>query len=718
MRAAVLLAVLIGVVAAVWSGASGNAPVKHPADPYLWLEDIHGAKPLAWVRAHNIIAEHQLKTDPRYQASYDALLAILDAGDRIPFGQLHGSTVFNFWQDPVNPRGVWRRTTVQSYETAKPEWEAILDIDKLSAAENKNWVYKGSSCSPDLSRCLVSLSPGGGDAIVIREFDMATKTFMADGFQLAEAKSGADYIDNDTILFGTDFGPGSLTNSGYPRVVKMWRRGQAVAAAKTVYEAKVEDVSADGILLNQPEGTIPLISRGVDFFTTEYFSVRPDGSTIQIPLPDSADVKGATRGQIVATLRKDWTPDGGAAIKQGSLIAFSLADFLSTGKMPAVAVLYTPDARGSIDDVSPGRDAVYAATFENVVGSVHAFRYDAAKHAWSDIKIGMPPNGATGIVSSNDFGPEALFTYEGFLAPTTLYADNGDGKPPRAIEALPARFDATPYAVAQYEAVSKDGTHIPYFVVRNKTATGPAPTLLYGYGGFEISQTPWYWASAGRVWLGQGGQYAVANIRGGGEFGPAWHEAALKLNRQRAYDDFIAISEDMVRRGLTTPKQLGIMGGSNGGLLVGAVAVERPELFGAVVCEVPLLDMIRYVKIGAGASWVAEYGDPAIPEERSAILRYSPYQNVRRDGKYPPIFFVTATSDDRVTPVHARKMAARMLAQGHDVLFFENTDGGHAASANHKQAAEMSALAYVYLAQKLGLTARPTAAVPATPAAP
>jgi prolyl oligopeptidase len=328
----------------------------------------------------------------------------------------------------------------------------------------------------------------------------------------------------------------------------------------------------------------------------------------------------------------------------------------------------------------------------------------------------MSANGSTSIMSTNDFGPEALFTYEGFLSPTTLYFDTGAGAP-RVVQSLPARFDAAPYAVAQYEATSKDGTRVPYFVVRPKNARGPLPTLLYGYGGFEISQTPWYWATAGKVWLGQGGQYAVANIRGGGEFGPKWHEAALKLNRMRAYEDFIAISEDMVTRGLTMPKQLGIMGGSNGGLLVGAVAVKRPELFGAVVCEVPLLDMLRYTKIGAGASWVAEYGDPAIKEERAAILKYSPYQNVQPHVTYPPIFFVTATSDDRVTPVHARKMAARMMAQGHDVLFYENTDGGHDAAANHKQQAEMSALAYTYLAQKLGLGTRPMTATP-VPAAP
>ncbi len=705
MRFGVLIAIVIGITAAILSGAASTpkpASSKPTADPYVWLEDVHGEKPLSWVRSHNIVAEHELKADARYQPAYDAILSILDAGDRIPFGELHGDTVTNFWQDPANPRGVWRRTTIASYQTAQPVWEPILDIDALEAAEHKNWVFSGASCTPDFSRCLVSLSPGGGDAVVIREFDMATKTFIADEFQLAEAKAGADYIDNDTIIFGTDFGAGSLTESGYPRIVKLWHRGQPIADAKTIYEGTAKDVSAGAIVLESPTGTMPLIARSIDFFTTEYAFVKPDGTTVKLPLPNSADVKGATGRQIIATLRKDWTPEGGTEIKQGAMIAFPLDEFLASGKMPGVTVLYTPGERGAIEEVSTGRDAVYAAIFDNVIGSVHAFRYDAASRKWTDTVIPMPANGATSIVSTNDTGPEAMFTYEGFLAPTTLYFDKGDGVP-TAIQALPARFDASPYAVAQYEATSADGTRVPYFVVRRKDATGPAPTLLYGYGGFEISQTPWYWATAGKVWLAQGGQYAVANIRGGGEFGPAWHDSALKLNRQRSYDDFIAIAEDMAQRGLTTPKQLGIMGGSNGGLLVGAVAVERPELFGAVVCQVPLLDMIAYTHIGAGASWVAEYGDPANRKERAAILKYSPYQNVQPSVKYPPIFFVTATSDDRVTPVHARKMAARMLAQGHDVLFFENTDGGHAASANHKQAAEMNALTYTYLAQKLGL---------------
>jgi prolyl oligopeptidase len=697
------LAAALGITIALCAAGAGlGADVTE--DPYLWLEDIHGEKPLQWVNEQNAVAFRQLKSDPRYQADYDAILATLDATDRIPMGQLHGGFVFNFWQDDAHVRGLWRRTTMASYQTASPEWETLLDVDRLSVDEGKNWVFKGAKCSPDLARCLISLSPGGGDTVVLREFDGLAKRFLDDGFNLGEAKAEAAYIDADTILFSTDFGQGTLTASGYPRIVKLWRRGQELAAAKTVFEGHTEDVIASPLVYQGPEGSIALVSRSVTYFETEYFAVTPEGEAVQLPLPQSADAKAAMGGDVFFTLRKDWTPEGAAPIKQGSLIAFPLREYLATRAMPRVTVLYTPGPRSSINDVGAGRDAVYAAIFDNVTGSIHAFRPNGAG-AWSDTRLEVPAGGSTGVASTNEFGPEALFTYMGFLTPNTLYAGQGVEQP-SAIKALPARFDARPYGETQYEAVSKDGTRIPYFVVRAKNARGPTPMLLYGYGGFEISSAPFYWSSAGKVWLSKGGAYAVANIRGGGEFGPAWHEAALKTNRQKAYDDFIAVAEDMVKRGFTTARRLGIMGGSNGGLLVGAVAVERPDLFAAVVCEVPLLDMIRFTKLGAGASWVGEYGDPEKPEERAAILKYSPYQNVGPGRKYPPIFFITATSDDRVTPVHARKMAAKMEAQGHDVLFYENTDGGHAAAANHSQQAEMNALAFVYLAQKLGLSAR------------
>jgi prolyl oligopeptidase len=698
----VLAFVFVGAVAGGWSALGADKMNHDQTDPYLWLEDIHGAKPMDWVKEQNAKSLGILKSDPDYQNDYDSLLKVMDATDRIPYGEIDHQYVFNFWQDAQHPKGVWRRTTIADYANASPNWETLVDLDKLAADEHEDWVWKGGDCAPSLAHCLINLSRGGGDAVVVREFDLGTKSFMKDGFQLVEAKSQITYLDEDTVLFGTDFGPGSITTSGYPNVVKLWKRGTPLADAKTVFTGQLSDVSTGATVFRDPSGTLPIVQRGVTFFTAEYYYVLPDGTTMKLPLPLGADLKGASQGNLIFTLRDDWTPPGGTeAIKKGSLVSFPVKPFVMQKMLPSFQVLYTPDARSSIDQVSAGRDAVYASIYNNVIGSVHVFR-PGTDGKWSDTKLDLPGAGSTTIASTNDWGPEAYFSFENFTTPTTLYADAGDDKI-TAIKSLPAKFDATNIETQQFEATSKDGTQVPYFVVKNKNITGPAPTILYGYGGFEISLTPSYSANEGLLWLDKGGVYVLANIRGGGEFGPAWHQAALGPNRQKAYDDFQAVAQDIVKRGITTTKQLGIMGGSNGGLLVSANMVERPDLFGAVVCQVPLIDMIRYTHIGAGASWEAEYGDPAKPADRAWILKYSPYQNVKAGVKMPPVLFTTATTDDRVTPVHARKMAAKMEAQGHDVLFYENTDGGHSAGANHKQAAEMWALSFVYLKQKLGL---------------
>ncbi len=700
MRLGVWVALSVGAATILGWQAMGAENVN---DPYQWLEDIHGEKPMAWVKEQNVKTLGVLTTDPDYRKDYDAVLKVLDATDRIPYGNIDHNFVFNFWQDASHPKGVWRRTSIADYANPNPTWETLLDLDKLSADEHENWVWKGADCTPSLTRCLVNLSRGGGDAVVVREFDLAAKTFPKEGFNLPEAKATATYWSENTVLFGTDFGPGSMTTSGYPNVVKLWARGEPTSAAKTVFTGKLSDVSSGAVVFRHSSGdNTAIIQRGVSFFESEYYLPAPDGTWTKLPLPLLADLKGMTKGQIVFTLRSDWTPPGGVKLAHGSLIAFALKDYKGGDNVPPITVLYVPGPRSTVDEVSTGRDAVYASIYDNVIGSIHAFRLDPAKDTWSDTKLDLPGHGSTHIVSTNDYGPEAEFRFENFVTPTTLYADSGNDKPV-AVKSLPARFDASNLTTDQFEATSKDGTKIPYFVTRAKKIAGPAPTVLYGYGGFEVSETPVYSTNFGLLWLSKGGVYVLANIRGGGEFGPAWHQAALNENRQKAYDDFQAVAADLIARGLTTTKQLGIMGGSNGGLLVSANMVERPDLFGAVVCQVPLIDMIRYTQIGAGASWIAEYGDPADPKARAWILKYSPYQNVSAGVKYPPVLFVTATSDDRVTPVHARKMAAKMLAQGHDVMFYENTDGGHAAAANHKQAAEMWALSFVYLREKLGL---------------
>jgi prolyl oligopeptidase len=673
--------------------------IPEVADPYLWLEDVHGERSMEWVKAQNARSTAVLRADPDFQPDYDAILRVMDASDRIPYGDLDHQYVFNFWQDARHPKGLWRRTGIADYARPSPSWEVLLDLDRLAAEEGENWVWKGAECSPSLKRCLLHLSRGGGDAVVVREFDLVSRVFVPGGFRLEEAKSSITWLDEDSVLFGTDFGPGSMTASGYPRIVKRWRRDEPMTQARTIYEASVGDVGASGVVFHEPGGTIALVQRDVSFFSAEYHLLTAAQTLQRLPLPLGADLKGAQGRHLIFTLREGWTPPQAAPIARGALIAYPVVLQGTAAPTDAVSVLYTPDARSSIDEVVAGRDAVYASLYHDVTGSIHAFR-PGPRGAWSDSTLALPAGGSTHIVSANGWGPEAYFRFESYTQPTTLYADAGEGRPV-AIKSLPARFDASNLITEQYFAVSADGTRIPYFITRPRNLGGPAPTVLYGYGGFEVSETPSYSANFGLLWLTRGGVFAVANIRGGGEYGPGWHQAALGANRQKSFDDFQAVAQDLVRRGLTMPAQLGIMGGSNGGLLVSASMVERPELFGAVVCQVPLIDMIRYTQIGAGASWEAEYGDPARAADRAWILRYSPYQNVSAERKYPPVLFVTATSDDRVTPVHARKMAARMQAQGHRVLFYENTDGGHAAAADHKQAAEMWALSFVYLKQKL-----------------
>jgi Serine proteases of the peptidase family S9A len=694
-RAAALIFAVFAATAPGLAADQGN----HMNDPYIWLEAVHGEKPLAWVKEQNAKSLGLLKASPDYQKNYDFILSVLDAKDRIPYGGLDHGFVYNYWQDQAHPKGLWRRTSIADYAKAEPQWEVLIDLDKLAADEKENWVWKGTACSSSQKRCLVNLSRGGGDAVVVREFDMGTKSFVKDGFTLKESKSDVTLVDDDTVLFGTDFGAGSMTSSGYPRIVKMWHRGEAIDAAKTQLEGKDGDVSVSATVLRNGADTLPMIVRGTSFFEAEYYLAAANQTWWKIPVPLSAQLQGYFKGQLLFSLREDWTPPGGAKLGKGTLISFAV-DGLQPDHLTPISVLYAPGPRASIETVATGHDAVYVAVLNNVIGEVHAFRL--ANGTWADKKLPLPAGGSANIVSTNDYGPEVYLSFQSFLKAPTLYFDGGKDAP-KEIKALPARFDASGMETVQYEATSTDGTKIPYFVMRPKNLSGPAPTILNGYGGFEISETPFYSANFGKLWVAKGGVYVLANIRGGGEFGPAWHEAALKENRQKAFDDFAAVAADLIARKITTPKQLGIVGGSNGGLLVSTVMTQHPELLGAVVCQVPLIDMIRYTQIGAGASWIAEYGDPADPKQAEYIAKYSPYQNVSKDKKYAPVFFVTATSDDRVTPVHARKMAARMMEQGHEVLFYENTDGGHAAAADHKQSAELWGLTFVYFAEKLGL---------------
>jgi len=698
---------LIGALAVAAVSAFAARAAQPDNDPNLWLSDIHGAKQLEWVKERNEKSDAVLKSDPAYKNDYDTILDALNRNDRIPVGRLDHGDVYNFWQDADHVRGIWRRTTIGDYTDPNPKWELLLDVDKLDADEHANFVWQGEDCAPGSERCLVKLSPNGGDATTVREFDLKTKSFVKNGFALPLSKLNASYVDADTVLFGTDFGPGTMTKSSYPRILKLWHRGQPISAAKTVFEARVTDIAARPSVFRGPYGTIALIDRGLTFFTSEFFFLKSDGSAVKLPLPLGANLQGVTRGQLIFKTRDAWIPRGEkGAFVAGSLIAFDVLAF-AAGKPAHFALLAAPGARSTVETVGTGRDAVYAAIFTNVTGAVHEYR-PLPNGKWGDTLLALPQGGSVAVVATNDWGPEAQFTFESFLSPPTLFAYDAT-KPPASIKSQKPVFDASAYTAEQFFAVSKDKTRIPYFLIRPKNAQGAVPTILYSYGGFEISLTPWYWNDGHRPlypakpWLEKGGAVVVANIRGGGEFGPRWHQATLKFNHQRAFDDFESVAMDLERRGVATPKKLGIVGASNGGLLVTASMTQHPELFKAVVCQRPLIDMLRYTQFGAGASWTDEYGDPADPKMRAYIAKYSPYQNVKPGIRYPDLLLITETSDDRVTPIWARMMAAKMEAQGHNVLFNESIEGGHGPGATNTAQAEMWALSYVYLAKELGL---------------
>ncbi len=678
-----------------------------PDDPFIWLEAVEGEEALAWVNQQNADTLSVLEKDPLYAPFYDASYEIISATDRIPYGPIRNGMVYNFWQDGTHVRGILRRTSLSSYESATPEWETVLDIDALAGEEQENWVYKGSTClAPEYRRCMVTLSRGGKDASVYREYDLETKTFVDDGFVVPEAKTGLTWLDHDTLLIGSDFGPGSLTKSGYPRIVKRWKRGTALVDAETLFEGKETDMGCWPSVSHRPEGTVALISRYLSFFESEVFVIRPDERLIRVPLQRSADVNAVFADHIVFMLRQPWVV-GDQTYAQGTVMALSLARLSKTLNPAALTTLYTPDEKTGGVRLSASKEALYFSVLEDVKGRVFSMTFDGASKTWKKRDVPMPPLGAVDVVSANDYESRIFLNYEGFLTPDQLFLFEGGEGPPRPVKSTPERFDAEGLKVEQLRAKSADGTEIPFFLVRRADQDGPVPTLLYGYGGFEVSLTPRYIASFGRLWLERGGAFAMANIRGGGEYGPRWHTAALKENRQRAFDDFIAVAEHLVDAKTTVPEKLGIMGGSNGGLLVGTALTQRPGLFGAVVCQVPLLDMIRYTQLLAGASWAAEYGDPSDPDMREVIMKYSPYHNLHRETDYPKAFFLTSTKDDRVHPGHARKMVARMKAYGKPVFYYENTEGGHSASANQKQTARRTALEFVYLSRQLGLAELP-----------
>ncbi len=667
-------------------------------DRYLWLEDVEGEDALAWVRERNESTKRELGSDPSFETLRTDLLAILNSHERIPYIGKHGEHYYNFWQDEANPRGLWRRTTPESYRTSEPEWDVLLDIDELNRTENETWVWHGSSYlepaeGEPYKRVLVSLSRGGSDADVTREFDLETKSFVEGGFVRPEAKGALAWIDIDNVYVFTDFGEGTLTPSGYPRIVKQWKRGTPLESAELVYEGEADDMYI-GAGHDQTRGyERDFVQRTIAFYNDELF-LRDGDELRKVDVPNSAN-KTVHREWLLVEPREPW-----GDYPAGSLLVTHFDDFMA-GR-GSFDVLFTPDEHTSLVGAGRTKHHLLLNVMRDVKNEVTVLT--PTEGGWKSEPLrGAPTIGtvvAGGLDSDNT--DEFVMQTTDFLSPDTMWIGT-IGSDPEPIKSLPAFFDASGLSVAQHFATSADGTKIPYFVVGPSEQDGTLPTLLTGYGGFEVPLLPSYVALTGRAWLQSGGVFVEANIRGGGEYGPRWHQAALRENRNKAYEDFAAVAQDLIARGITTAQQLGCMGGSNGGLLVGNMLTTYPDLFGAIVCQVPLLDMQRYNKLLAGASWMAEYGDPDKPEDWAFLEAFSPYHNMSADRTYPPVLFTTSTRDDRVHPGHARKMMALMESQGHDVRYYENIEGGHGGAADSEQHAFMNALEFTFLKQQLGL---------------
>lgn len=667
-------------------------------NPYKWLEEVEGDRALEFVKKQNMITEGRLANQKVYQEIYSKSLEIYNSPDKIAYPTVNGDFIYNFWQDKEHVRGIWRRSSKQSYESGSPDWEALLDLDEMSKKDNVQWVFKGASgLHPTYDLFLVNLSKGGGDAVEIREFDVNKKAFVEGGFLIEESKGGASFIDRNTVIVSTDFGDNTMTTSGYPRQARIWKRGTPLQAAKLVYEAEKTDMGSWGGQLRDGAESYTLITKYITIFTS-HTNIWINDRLVKLDIPVDAAVSGLLNNQLVLNLKSDWNVNG-MNYPQGTLVSLDFKELIKGQKK--IQVILQPDALTSVQEVSSTKSKLLVNLLTNVKSELYIYSFDNGK--WASEKVDAPDFGTIGLAATDELSDEYYFTFTNFLTPTTLFIANAGDNTFEAFKSLPAYFDGSKYQVQQFQAKSKDGTMVPYFVVSSKSTKldGKNPTLLYAYGGFEVSEVPNYSATTGTAWLENGGVYVLANIRGGGEFGPKWHQAGLKEKRQNVYDDFHAVAEDLISRKITSNKNLGIFGGSNGGLLVGVAFTQRPDLYQAVVCAVPLLDMQRYNQLLAGASWMGEYGDPDKPEEWAFIKKYSPYHNLKEGVVYPEVYFFTSTKDDRVHPGHARKMAAKMMDMGYPVLYYENMEGGHAGSSTNEQRAKSTALMFSYLLMKL-----------------
>ncbi len=692
---------LLALLAAGIAAAAPPVPAGTD-DPFLWLEDVDGTRAMDWVRGENAKTAGVLERDARFAERYAQALAIAESKDRLPTPVFIGGSVYSFWQDADHVRGIWRRTSLAEFGKATPAWQTVLDLDAVASEEHANWFWHGAKClRPDERRCLVELSAGGEDASTLREFDLASGSFVAGGFSLPKSKQDAAWAGPDEIYLARDWGPGSMTASGYPFIVKRLRRGQPLDAARELWRGQPSDVGVELMTLTDGEGhSVSVVVRAVTTFEYEFRLVGPAG-VMRLALPAKAEIKDLVAGRLLARIDEDWAV-GGTSLPKGALISLDLAATVRDPEHPKPMLVWAPGPRESLDDVAATRARLVVTSYENVRGRAAIFS-PLPGGGWARAALNLPDMSSVDIATADRGSDHVLLSVRGFLAPTTLWLGDAAAGTVEKSRELPAQFDASRHTVEQYWVASKDGTQIPYFVVRPKDARldGRNPTILNAYGGFQISETPVYSGTLGKLWLEGGGTAVLANIRGGGEFGPAWHDAGLKTHRQRIYDDFAAVAQDLIRRGITSPRHLGIKGGSNGGLLMGVEFNQHPELWNAVEIAVPLLDMLRYEQIAAGASWVGEYGSVAVPEERAFLATISPYQNLKAGVHYPPPFVWTTTRDDRVGPQHARKFAARLAALGIPYYYYEVIEGGHAAGANLKEKSRTAALEMTYFTRQL-----------------
>lgn len=684
---------------------STTALAQTPApatDPNAYLEDIHGARALDTVKRWNTQSLAALETKPGYARYRQRALDLLQADRQIATpDQILGDQVLNLWQDKTNVRGLWRVASLASFTSGKPVWRTLIDVDALGKAEGKSWVWKGATCrSPSYDRCMVELSNGGGDAVVEREFDIPSGKFVTDGFVVPSFKTGLNWAGPNALYVATDFGPDSLTKSGYPRTVKRWQRGTPLAAATIVTSATPDDVGIETNVFFEGDRRYALVSRNVDFFHSKRSHIADDGRLVPSPLPDDAVMSTVLDGRLIATLASDWH-----GIPSGSVIAYSIADVLA-GRAPTIERVLVPTATQAVEQVDSSKSALWVKMLDDVSGQLVSLTR-GADGVWTRGVATLPTASTIHLEATAGRDDVAFAVVENFLSPPALYAVRPNAKPV-AVDTLPARFDASTMQVEQRFATSKDGTKIPYFLVRKKGTTGPVPALVHAYGGFRNAQTPTYLVDqpyrsgpAGLFWVEEGNAFVLANIRGGGEYGPRWHQIPLRENRQKAYDDLHAVGDDLVRTGVSAKRKIAVSGRSNGGLLVGVAMEQRPDLYGAIVMGSPLLDMQRYSHLSAGASWIGEYGDPDKPADWAFISKYSPYQNLKRGVRYPTPFIYTSTEDDRVHPGHARKFAARLEAYGDPFFYYENPEGGHAAGADKIEDAKRAALVTVYLNAQL-----------------